>query len=370
MFNMIITGKCSKNCSFCFTEEEARTDNKYEHMSLEYIKDITERYEYKKRGHTLKLLGGEPTEHPEFIEIIEYAKKAQIPVYLISNLLFGPKVQKCILDNIDIFKSFLVNGAELTEKNRLPNFTKNFNKISRKFAYSKRGSKQRFTLAQTIPDVNFDDINFTTYLGQLKKALDFNNLGGIRIGLGLSGKYLLNNKALGDKVAEIVRFNLANNLATQFDCQFPPCIFRKELFDELESPKFSLWHMVTENPDAKTFPGGICHEAAYDLLPDESLLYCYQTQSAISDKLPDIEKEIDTQELSESFIGQLGAGLDHIVTRHIRSRYLEEKEQFATPDECKSCHLYPEYCGSLCLGCHVGEKMQQEANQPTLVQLT
>ena len=365
MFNMIITGKCSKNCSFCFTEEEARKENKYEHMTLDYIKDITERYEYKKRGFTLKLLGGEPTEHPDFIEIIEYAKKAQIPVYLISNLLFGPKVQQAILANIDIFKNFLVNGAELTEKNRMPLFSKNFNKISRKFAFSKRGSKKRFALALTIPEEGFEEIDFTGYLNELKRSLDFNNLGCIRLGLGLSGTYLLHNKALGDKVAEVVRFNIANNLDTQFDCQFPPCIFREELFEELESPKFSLWQTVTQDPDAKTFPGGVCHEAAYDLLPDESLLYCYQTQSSISDKLPEIEKEID---LTGSFISNLGAGLDHVVTRHVRARYMEEKDRFATPETCKSCHLYPDYCGSLCLGCHVGQEEKELAAQPIRVQ--
>ncbi len=361
MFNLIITGKCSKNCSFCFTEEDARKNDLYEHMSLEYIKEIAERYEYKKKGHVLKLLGGEPTEHPQFLEIIEYAKKEQIPIYLISNLLFGEKILKGILSNIDIFTSFLVNGAELTEKNRLPLFIKNFNKVSRKFAFSKRGSKQRFTLAQTVPKDNFEAIDYSEYLNQLKGALDFSNLGGIRIGIGLNGKYLLNNKKLGDKVAEIVRFNLANNLETQFDCQFPPCIFRKELFEELESEKFSLWNMVTQNPDAKTFPGGICNDAAYDLLPDESLLYCYQTQSLISEKLPDIEKAATKAAIDESFIGTLGAGFDHLTTHHIRAKYLQEREKFKTLDECKDCHLYPQYCGSLCLGCYSG------ITQPTAV---
>lgn len=353
MFNMIITGKCSKNCSFCFTEEEARKEKKYDDMSLDYIKAIVEKYEYKKRGHVLKLLGGEPTEHPQFLDIIEYASKEQIPVYLISNFLFGTKIQEGILRHIDTFTSFLVNGAELAEKNRLKNFAKNFNKIAYQFAQSKQGSKQKFTLAQTIPDTHYDVINFTEYLKSLKKELDFSSLGNIRIGLGLSGTYLLHNKKLGEKVTEILRFNRENRLGTQFDCQFPPCIFTDEQFKEFETPSFSLWNNVTANPDAKTFPGGICHMPAFDLMPDETLLYCYQTQSAISPKLLDLENSIDPEMLKDSFIGKLGAGLDHVVSQRLRASYLEEREKRPTLDECKGCHLYPQYCGSLCLGCYL-----------------
>lgn len=353
MFNMIITGKCSKNCSFCFTEEEARKESKYDEMSLDYIKGIVERYEYKKRGHVLKLLGGEPTEHSHFTDIIEYAAREGVPVYLISNFLFGQKIQECILDNLGIFTSFLVNGAELAEKNRLKLFAKNFNKIAYEFGKQKPGNKKHFTLAQTIPDTNYEIINFTEYLKHLKRELDFSNLGNIRIGLGLSGTYLLNNKKVGEKVAEILRFNRANRLGTQFDCQFPPCIFTDEQFEEFETPSFSLWNSVTANPDAKTFPGGICHMPAFDLMPDETLLYCYQTQAAISPKLPEIEQTMGQEELSGTFIGKLGAGLDHVVSQRLRADYLIEREKHATPDACKQCHLFPQYCGSLCLGCHM-----------------
>lgn len=53
--------------------------------------------------HFAQILGGEPTQHPQFEQFIEEASKRNIKVVLISNFLFNS-------DILDIVKSHIKNG--------------------------------------------------------------------------------------------------------------------------------------------------------------------------------------------------------------------------------------------------------------------
>jgi len=68
--HMIITGLCNNNCRFCFSKENLKIG----HLSVNKIKKILDQG-LSEGCEGLIISGGEPTIHPEFIEVIYLAKK-------------------------------------------------------------------------------------------------------------------------------------------------------------------------------------------------------------------------------------------------------------------------------------------------------
>jgi radical SAM protein with 4Fe4S-binding SPASM domain len=74
---------CNNRCIFCMTENADFESHKF--ATLQEVK--AELKEYKKRGfNSIGFLGGEPTLHPNIIEIIAFAKKTNIgKLHLVTN---------------------------------------------------------------------------------------------------------------------------------------------------------------------------------------------------------------------------------------------------------------------------------------------
>ena len=89
-YNLILTKSCDKRCSFCFTHDY----NINSEMSLEFIKKLLQRFPEIKG---FNLLGGEPTQHGQFIEILDLLEEKEINMKLISNLLFDNKILEKII---------------------------------------------------------------------------------------------------------------------------------------------------------------------------------------------------------------------------------------------------------------------------------
>ena len=80
-----ITNRCYMNCSHCMIDASPLG----EHMTLEVYSqalDFVERYSCF--GSMVMLSGGEPTDHPNILEMIDRALAKQIKVLLLSNGLF------------------------------------------------------------------------------------------------------------------------------------------------------------------------------------------------------------------------------------------------------------------------------------------
>ena len=99
MFNFIITGTCSKGCSFCFTEEVARLKHSLGEMSVDQLNKLLDYYEFspiKGEFSDVRILGGEPTQHSNFqgiadavilrgLKINFYLEKLQKNILLIKS---------------------------------------------------------------------------------------------------------------------------------------------------------------------------------------------------------------------------------------------------------------------------------------------
>ena len=124
--NLAINGTCAKGCSFCFTKEDARLKHVLGEMSIKKVGELLDHFDIKGANEEVTILGGEPTQHSNFIGIIDYIISRGHKINLVSNLLFGTKTLEYIVSNIQHIRWILPNGAELNEKNRITLFRKNY----------------------------------------------------------------------------------------------------------------------------------------------------------------------------------------------------------------------------------------------------
>jgi hypothetical protein len=291
--NLVLTKDCAKECSFCFTGEKIKGHE----MEIPYIEGLI-----KKNPEVIfSLIGGEPTQHPEFLKIMDVTKKTK-GMRLVSNCLFSSKKREAIIDS-RIF-NILANGMELDEKNRMTLFRRNWNALI--------NTDKIMTLSLTISKTSTVEY-FEDYIDFLSKNLD--NLDSLRIGLDLSSNYLINNTYMGDVILSIQKKLPTAKIS--FDCQIPPCIFNYD-------PNTELYNYTNLE--------SICNSPAIDVFDDGSAIYCYQKQNMkIEDISPYNIKDLFTE---------------------FRKIYKKEERKASTPTECQICKYYlSNRCFGLCLGC-------------------
>lgn len=259
--NYIITKSCNKNCSYCFASH-SREEDRTSVMTLENFKEYIEKYKDK----NIKLLGGEPTAHPEFLEFLKVAcEKGKKSIILISNFLFGEKILIGILDLLNYYNiSFLANGTDLEVNNRMNIWKENYKQIYQKLYSLDR--EEHLATGITIDDSK-DLSYYVKYFNFLKE--NTLKLERLRISLNCPGSEkdknpynVINNKKLGEKVLALVQLCLDNYITPSLDCVLYPCLFNNK--EELKVLKKFM--------DKTSF---ICHGSPTDIFPDGSVEHCY-----------------------------------------------------------------------------------------------
>jgi hypothetical protein len=273
----------------------------------------------------VKLLGGEPTQHSRFIDILKLVLSYEkIHVNFISNFLFSTKIRDEVIAIIKDPKNrrrihFLVNGMELDEKNRLGRFTKNLTAIEAVIG------KEPLTLAITVsPDRSL--AYHQAYCQFLLENLHFTNL---RLGVNLSTKELLNNYEVGDIIYYyFIEMYKKRGIPVNTDCQVPICIFRKNILKT---------HFLDEIN--QTMHGGMklsCERTGVrEIMPDMSVMFCYQ----VTDKINNLPNVFDYNSEDEMVLA-------------FRKAYHRANGQVELFDACAACEYYPRVCQGLCLGCY------------------
>lgn len=322
--NLVLTKECSKRCSFCFTGAyDAGTE-----MSLEFIDKLLSHFftgpniQGKRMGEDVKLLGGEPTQHRRFTEIVELFEKRDVEFRLISNLLYPTKIRKFLSEHMGSLSSVLCNGMELDEKNRIKLFKTNLD------TYRNMNSEGLVAIALTI-DKDSTIEKYRNYIRFLKSELqDFPQW--VRLGLDLSGMYILNNTYLGDIIRVIDEEIPEASKNIVFDCQVPPCIWS---YDPTQ-----VLHNFTGLYNS-------CDSVCLDIFYDGSAIQCYQAQNI---KIDNIFNFNSPSELYYEF----------------RKLYKQNEKKVTVPQECESCRYYLDnVCRGICVGCHNEGKSNQLAKE-------
>lgn len=79
---ILLTEKCNANCKSCFNSSYRRNKD----MNIDDFKELCD-YLSKNNIEKIKIMGGEPTIHPNFIEIVEYAQAKISGIHIFTNAL-------------------------------------------------------------------------------------------------------------------------------------------------------------------------------------------------------------------------------------------------------------------------------------------
>ena len=318
--NYIITQACSKGCPYCFAHQSRL--EKIEQMGLEQFDKLV----LKEKSQGIKLLGGEPTQHPQFLEFLDCIHSHHKEITLISNFLFNEKIRDGIIERIKkgYNISFLINSTDLDVKDRINIFKDNYSSIySLLYAVDREENMSCGITLNPAKNVNYD----VNYLDFLKSSIP--NIERLRISLDFPGDYknkdensIIEDLTTGNRILGIVNWCLKNLISPSIDCILFPC-----LFENKEELKF-----LKKFCSKVSFSCGGRNGAPTDIFPDETVSYCYPLKEAL--KL-NYKNYNSSEEASEA----------------LKVSYRILKSKITLPKKCKDCKF--RLCGECegpCLG--------------------
>lgn len=332
--NFAINGTCSKGCSFCFTTEDARLRHTLGEMSIPQLDKYLDFYGFYEHKRPVHILGGEPTQHSNFIGIIDFLIEKGLRINLVSNLLFGASIREHLVKNIVHFDWILPNAAELDQKNRIKVWKNNYLALYSAFLNNQGfEASPRLYLAITLSS-NFKEAKIYDYIRWLVEQSE-NKINAIRLGLDLTDTYLVNNKELGLEVNKILKFCAANDIIVQSDCQVPPCLWEGTTKEAVLENSFNFATFKVADYDT------ICGFMPMDILPNGSSIHCYPLQHKV--KINNVLKVdgVDT-------IDKLYDKYDEL--------YKENHKNYKMPQACLDCVFYKTECNGICGGCLEGDE--------------
>lgn len=327
MANLILTGRCSKGCSFCFASDFRASESR--EMSLAeavHVGDQVAESTPDGIAPEVSLLGGEPTSHRDFSRILDHFLAAGFRVHLISNLMYGRRLRRQIDDaarNNPLFR-VMVNANDLDQHPAGPAVVENYNSLLAAIRES-GGAPSRLVCGLTLSDSLSTPDGFDRYFDFLMEALDALPL--VRLSLNFPGSeaskdkpYFLGNLALGDLFHHACRRVLAAGGKPMLDCIVFPCMFR--------SP--SLLDFVTTHAIATADPHR-CLAPATDYLPDGTVRYCFPVMTVTTPA---------GEHRSESG-----------VQAALRAQYEATLSSSVLPGPCLECeYRWENVCDGPCLG--------------------
>ncbi len=223
MGNLLITARCNRQCTFCFAKlriaEMIQEKEKGLNMSREDIRaamDFMERTEEK----SLRLLGGEPTLHPEFIDIVNEGLQRKFHVHLFTNAIMTKEVADFLAGIPPERLSILCNiSPQASDTDR--------QKGMRQYALERLGS--RVSLGITITEPQFE---YQYLIDHIKK---FKLRPKLRVGIaqpivGKENVFLKPSEyaAAGHAIAQMARACVKEDILIGFDCGMTLCMFSEE----------------------------------------------------------------------------------------------------------------------------------------------
>jgi len=257
MTNLIISNICNANCDFCFASsflDERVNHSKQKFMSFDEIRSYVHLFD-QADIHDIRLLGGEPTLHPAFDEIIAFAKANSKHITIFTNGCLS-EIALAALENLSPDECAIImnmNAKISQEQIR-----------TREKTLIRLGDKVISGYTITQPVFSLDSL--------IQTILDYNLQRIVRLGLSLP-IFSKKNKALHPKQFPVAGHCLAQQSFTAFqygiqiepDCGFVRCMFSEDDFQILKKHDF---HYVS------------CCSPVIDICSEGHFLHCF----ALSEK--------------------------------------------------------------------------------------
>ena len=262
MANLCITTICNKKCPYCFAEDSRFQYPSENTFMSDEIFDRALDYLERSEMDQVRLLGGEPTLHPNFTKMVDKALQRNFHLLIFSNGLMPPKVQERLRHTDVGSVVILINTIHPIEED------------------PKRMKIQQKTMEILGPRVMLG-VNLYSRQQELDflipYILDYNLIREIRLGiahtvLSETNVYLHPKfyKEIGLKILDLLNKAKKFDIELGFDCGFVPCMFPKQSFEELGE--------LLERT------GSCCHPIL-DLLPDGKFISCYPLNNVLKRNL-------------------------------------------------------------------------------------
>jgi len=219
MANLIVSTACNMSCSFCFAREQmtGASEDSLQFIPLEVF---DEQLEFLARSgiEQIRLIGGEPTIHPRFPELIEHARGHHIVVFT-SGLV--PERALACLERFPESECTVIVNTNATRRPDGPNATE----LRRRAAVVRRLGP-RALLGFTIFRVDFDLDPLLALIGESGAA------PAIRLGLaqpilGGHNEYLRPKlyPIVGRRIVDFAERAARDGVRLELDCGFVRCMF-------------------------------------------------------------------------------------------------------------------------------------------------
>ncbi len=234
MANVLITKLCNRNCAYCFARDqfvispESDVDRAAVHMPLSRVLDVI-RFIKNSRQPVAGLMGGEPTLHPKFAEIVDLFLHHQLHIRLFTGGLMPARAVEHLstLDPARIGISLNVPAPnECLSQSQRDHILTTLKRLHTFTALS-------FTLCDAAQDLRF----------LVDWVVRFDTRRSIRLGLGVpslrgDGSQTLDPRdyrTAAPRIMELSRACQEHGILLTFDCGFPRCMFTDEQLSLLRS---------------------------------------------------------------------------------------------------------------------------------------
>jgi len=278
MPNILLTTRCNLACSYCFAQEKLSSTRM--NMPMEYVQKVIE---FLKRSDfpIFRVMGGEPTLHPQFDEIITTAIQAGLRVDVLSNATWKQSTAALFERIPTQYLMFLLNIDHPDNYSR-----HQWDVIQRNLSALKgRGG---ITLSFNI----FEKQPRSDYVIELAQQYDFKY---IRLSLSLpvlgAGNACLPIEELHEVAPFVMRFTAeaeSKGISVQFDNAVPMCIF-----DEAQLGHLLLHGVYDLNRNTRCDP-------IIDIGPDLTIWSCFCLSPLKNRKLDEFETLAEAQDYYRS----------------------------------------------------------------------
>jgi MoaA/NifB/PqqE/SkfB family radical SAM enzyme len=327
--NILLTEICNLSCPFCFARQRIINTQRREMDICDFRRVL---YFLKENGQTeVRLMGGEPTLHSRFKEIVNFTLSQNFKIRLFTNGLFPKEMAHWMAEKrLSMLYSINLNAiAFATEKNRAT--------MENNLAILNDASKINGSITIDTPD-------FERYT-PLILLIDKNRLDPIRIAIANN---MVDNSRHGsvaddyrDIVAVVVRLvdelrRVEGVSQISLNCGFTPCMFKKDEIKRLLSKGIKL-------------RGWSCQGkfGSLDISSDLRTFPCYISDDLKNETIFDFKN----MELARSYNNDL-------------FEYSFHKSSFLTIKKCKNCSFFiRKECRGPCLGYIYNNKDEKEISE-------
>lgn len=222
MANLLITTRCNRRCPFCFAQSTVNRNergNGSVNMSRDNIRKVM-RFLETSGDRQLRLLGGEPTLHPEFIEIVQEALVKDFRVHVFSNGIMKQETADFLAGIPDGKISMLCNvSSQAPDSDR--------NKEKRAYALQRLGKIVQVGMTVTSPSFEYRYLIDHIKKFKLRKRI---RVGTAQPIVGKDNEFLKPSeyREAGKTIVQMVKECIRENILVGFDCGLTLCMFSEK----------------------------------------------------------------------------------------------------------------------------------------------